>query len=667
MERLRANRKTLVGDAVLCATFLAYAGPFSQATRTDLWQKIWVQDLASRGIVSREDADPMDLLVDTPTRAQWSKEGLPQDRCSTENGVLVAQTLDLERRWPLLIDPQGQGLLWVKAREHELILEKQKQGSVPAIDSATPRDGKNSSSLAKGAASSELQPPPLSPVSMTSGLSTDAGAASSVVGGGSMKGLGTTPPRSVPGTAPGTAPAPEKGVLVVAPSEPKWLDKVAGAVQHGLAVVVKGLDDTIGAPRELTPLIRKATFERGHNRFVQFMGQEMEYHPSFRLYLVTSMPSPSLPPSLAAACTTVDFTVSDTAVEELLLSSLVRAEKPSLEDDRQNLTTKSLSHTMKLATIEARVLDRLCNAPADLLGDVPLIQEMENCRDEVDGVKHTIEKDVKLEVSITRSRDMYRAVAKESAGVYFQALSLRHHHPLYCFPLPAFREAFLKGARKSEESEDPRRRIQHLRVGIRSELFQVVNRSLLSEHRPLYLVMVCLNYLNAEVFHHAQVKKFKKQDRERRRDEDSDDDNDDDESGMPDDATAATDRTPPPAPFIEEPWRDVGFTFDALQFLLKPLPEPAPLAAGAQRVCPVEWLSEANWQHAQLLSHSVEGFEDFGYNLGDSAPRFLDWFNHPAPESIRLPLEWRLLDNKPFRKLLVVKVSVCGDGDGCIL
>lgn len=639
---------------MLCATFLSYAGPFSQATRTDLWQRIWMQDLGSRGLVAREDADPLDLLVDDPIRAQWSKEGLPQDRCSTENGVLVAQTLDLHRRWPLLIDPQGQGLSWIKAREHELLLEKQKEhGESTAL--ASPREG-NNSSLAKVKSPSGDEVPPLSPVSMTSGLSTVVATAPSVVGGeGGRLSQGATPPQ----TTPPNAPASE--VLVVAPSKPKWLDKVAGAVQHGLAVVVKGLDDTIGAPRELTPLIRKATFERGHNRFVQFIGQELEYHPSFRLYLVTSMPSPSLPPSLAASCTTIDFTVSESAVEELLLSSLVRAEKPSLEDDRQNLTTKSLSHTMKLATIEARVLDRLCGAPADLLGDVPLVQEMENCRDEVDDVKHTIEKDEKSEVSITRLRDMYRAVAKETAGAYFSALSLRHHHPLYCFPLPAYSEAFLKGARNSEESEDPRRRIQHLRVGIRNELFQHVNRSLLTEHRPLYLVMVCLNYLRAEVFYHAQVKKFKKQDRDRRRDEDSDDDNDDDddESGMPDDATAATDRTPPPPPFVEEPWRDVGFTLDALQFLLKPLPEPAPLAAGAQRICPVEWLSEANWLHAQLLSHSVEGFEDFGYDLGDSAPRFFDWFNHPAPESIRLPLEWRLLDNRPFRKLLVVKVCSC--------
>jgi hypothetical protein len=206
--------------------------------------------------------------------------------------------------------------------------------------------------------------------------------------------------------------------------------------------------------------------------------------------------------------------------------------------------------------------------------------------------------------------------------------------------------------------------VKHLRLGVRLALFLHVSRGVLSEHRPLYLVMACVNYLRAEVFYHSLAKRFKKQDNQKRRDNDSDDDGegggDDDgeggSSGGSSGGSLATDRTPPP--FVEEPWRDVGFSLDALAFLLKPLPAPNALAAAAPRVlCPVEWLPETCWLHAQLLSTSgVDGFEDLAYDLGDSAPRFLEWFNHPSPESIRLPLEWRLLDNTPFKKLLVVKV-----------
>lgn len=41
--------------------------------------------------------------------------------------------------------------------------------------------------------------------------------------------------------------------------------------------------------------------------------------------------------------------------------------------------------------------------------------------------------------------------------------------------------------------------------------------------------------------------------------------------------------------------------------------------------------------------------------MADSAPRFREWFDAPAPELEKLPLDWRELDKRPFLKLLVVK------------
>lgn len=113
VESLGDDREKLVGNMMVAAPFIAYIGPFNSEFRNLLWQTTWVPDLRGKGIPCADELDPLDLLSDVATQAVWQSEGLPSDRLSLENAAIITRCA----RYPLIIDPQLQGINWVRQRE----------------------------------------------------------------------------------------------------------------------------------------------------------------------------------------------------------------------------------------------------------------------------------------------------------------------------------------------------------------------------------------------------------------------------------------------------------------------------------------------------------------------------------------------------------------------
>ncbi|XP_066096637.1 dynein axonemal heavy chain 11 isoform X2 [Saccopteryx bilineata] len=106
-----AQERTLCGDVLLTAAFVSYVGPFTKQYRQELVDCKWVPFLQRKVLIPiTEGLDLIGMLTDDATIATWNNEGLPSDRMSTENAAILTHC----ERWPLLIDPQQQGIKWIK-------------------------------------------------------------------------------------------------------------------------------------------------------------------------------------------------------------------------------------------------------------------------------------------------------------------------------------------------------------------------------------------------------------------------------------------------------------------------------------------------------------------------------------------------------------------------
>uniref|UniRef100_A0A1A9WZZ0 Dynein axonemal heavy chain 7 n=1 Tax=Glossina brevipalpis TaxID=37001 RepID=A0A1A9WZZ0_9MUSC len=103
---------TLTGDVLIASGVVSYLGPFTIDFRVDQIRK-WAEKCASFGVVCSQDFQLVTVLGEPVEIRNWNICGLPTDAFSVESAIMMKNA----RRWPLMIDPQGQANKWIKNLE----------------------------------------------------------------------------------------------------------------------------------------------------------------------------------------------------------------------------------------------------------------------------------------------------------------------------------------------------------------------------------------------------------------------------------------------------------------------------------------------------------------------------------------------------------------------
>jgi len=503
VERLKRSELMLIGDVLLSAAFVSYIGAFDYQFRATLWEETWLPDIRDKGIPVTEDADPLSQLTDEGKTARMQGEGLPSDRISTENGAIITSS----QRWPLMIDPQLQGIKWLREREKD------------------------------------------------------------------------------------------NNLKVIQLSAAKWLNDVTSAITNGWTIIVENCGEDLDAT--LDPVLARAVVTRGRNKFISIGGEEVEYDPGFQLYLQTKLSNPHYKPEIQAQCTMINFIATEVGLQDQLLAQAVNKEKPELEERKQELAALFNQYKVQLLDLEDDLLNRLANAPDDILSDIALIEGLEATKAAVTEIEAAMEAGAKTEKEINISREKYTPVAAEGAMLYFMITQLNAINHMYQYSLDSFMIYFFKAIREAPESEAIEERVASLRTMLRLVIYSWVSRGLFEDHK-----LVLLSQLTFQLMARGKL-----------------------EDG-------------------------IEFIPHYFKFLVSPTPrlgEPRPGVVA-------EWLDEPSWTSVQGLA-TLEGdeFARLPKDLEEAAGRFREWYNHVTPETEKMPLDWSSLDKEPFKKLLVLR------------
>ena len=115
-ENLQNIYDNLLGDVLISSGVIGYLGPFTAAFRDECIRD-WIKNIRSKKIAcSDPEKYSLSSTLGEPIKIQqWNINGLPKDAFSIDNAVIVFNS----KRWPLMIDPQGQANRWIKNSEKD--------------------------------------------------------------------------------------------------------------------------------------------------------------------------------------------------------------------------------------------------------------------------------------------------------------------------------------------------------------------------------------------------------------------------------------------------------------------------------------------------------------------------------------------------------------------
>merc|ERR1711871_1807889 len=303
-------------------------------------------------------------------KAEWGSEGLPADPVSVENGTIMTRCT----RYPVMIDPQLQGIAWIKERESKRNLQVTRLTASDMI-----------------------------------------------------------------------------GVM-------------ERSIEGGNSVLIENMGETIEAV--LSNVVGRRLFKKGRSMYVQLGEKEVQFNNDFQLFLHTKLSNPHYPPEVQAEATVINFSVTESGLEDQLLALVVCKERPDLEQQKAKLISDQNGFMIKMKELEDDLLHRLANAEGDITEDVELIENLEESKRIATDIQEKQAIAAETEITINAAREDYRPTASRGALLFFLMVNLNKVHTFYQFSLNAFVAVFQRGIDEVSKPPTPKNPLMRMKMAV---------------------------------------------------------------------------------------------------------------------------------------------------------------------------------------------------------
>ncbi|PVI03176.1 dynein heavy chain [Periconia macrospinosa] len=335
---------TIVGDVIVAAAFIAYAGYYDQQYRKIMMED-WLHHLSLSGITYKTPNPFTEYLSTADERLTWQHNGLPVDDLCTENAIILKRF----NRYPLIIDPSG--------RTAEFLQNECK----------------------------------------------------------------------------------DRRLTVTSFLDDSFTKQLESSLRFGNPILIQDAEylDPI-----LNHVLNKEYQKTGGRVLIQLGKQEIDFSPTFRLYLSTRDPSANFAPDICSRTTFANFTVTQSSLQTQTLNEVLKSERPDVDERRSNLIKMQGEFNVHLRQLEKRLLQALNESRGNILDDDRVIETLETLKKEAAEISVKVSETAGVMTEVDNITKEYTVVARSCSAIFAVLEQLHHLNHFYQFSLQYFTQIF---------------------------------------------------------------------------------------------------------------------------------------------------------------------------------------------------------------------------------
>lgn len=200
-----------------------------------------------------------------------------------------------------------------------------------------------------------------------------------------------------------------------------------------------------------------------HGRlFIQLGDKEVDYDPSFRLYLNSRLSNPKFSPSVFAKSMVINYTVTVQGLEGQLLGVVVAQERSDLEEQRNAIIKETSVNKKLLKDLEDTLLRELSQSQGSMVDNVDLVNAVDETKKKADEVSEKLALGEKTAKDIEKLRDGYRPAATRGAILFFVLSDMSAVSTMYQYSLSAFLGVFTFSLKKAIPDPNLKKRLKNI-------------------------------------------------------------------------------------------------------------------------------------------------------------------------------------------------------------